>query len=123
MAVRDAVVTGPTDDGLYVIEWAGLLNGDTGEPVRLPFYAGDKTVQVIGTFGVGGNINMEGSNADAPGASDWGQVHDAAVVLMALSTTVPFVIAETTMWVRPKVTAGDGTTDLTCIIVAPVKGK
>ena len=77
----------------------------------------DKTVQVLGTFGVGGSINIEGSN---DGGTTWHILNDSRgegnpITLTAANTVV---INENPDLIRANVTAGDGTTALTVIIVS-----
>ena len=77
----------------------------------------DKTVQVFGTFGVGGSINIEGSN---DGGTTWHILNDSRgegnpLTLTAADTRA---INENPDLIRANVTAGDGTTALTVIIVS-----
>jgi len=62
MATCAASISNPTkgtfDDGVQLVTWSGLLNGDDGAPVELPSHA-DRSVQVTGTFGAAGNVNIE----------------------------------------------------------------
>lgn len=91
-----------------LVTWAGLLNGDTGGPVDLPAFP-DRTFQVIGTFGVGGSVTMEGSNAGAVYAALTDPQGNAITKTAAAIETV----VETPKFSRPNVTAGDGTTSIT----------
>jgi hypothetical protein len=89
-----------------LFKWS-LANGDWGYPVMLPRYS-DKTVQVSGTFGVGGTILIEGSvMRDSP---VFETLNDSQG--NALSFTGPKIeaIVENPYQVRPIVTVGDGTT-------------
>jgi hypothetical protein len=80
----------------------------------------DRTVQVTGTFGVGGSVAMEGSN---DGGTTWGLLKDAYGVDIALTTAVCRAIGDNPMLIRPRVTAGDGTTNLTVTIAAAKRGN
>lgn len=89
-------------------QWTGLLNGDDGNP-ESPGRLSDRSIQVSGTFGAGGSVSIQGSNDGI----NW-------VILRAPdSTPLTFTAAdlkeilENTQYVRPVVTAGDGTTSLT----------
>ena len=78
----------------------------------------DKTVQVLGTFGAAGSINIEGSN---DGGTTWGILNDSRGKGNPLTFTAaapPAVINENPELIRANVTAGDGTTALTVIIVS-----
>lgn len=118
MAVRAAVLTGPTNDAVLTVAWTGLLNGDTGAPVEIAKYP-DKTIQVVGDFGTGGTITMEGSN---DGGTTWGVLHDPQGADFAIQNNEPQVIAESPLQLRPDVSAGNGSTDLDVYVVAIAKG-
>lgn len=105
------------DDGQGKIVWSGLLNGDTGAPARLGRYA-DKTIMVTGTFGSGGNVQMQGS-ADA--GSTWGQLRDPQGTVIGVGNNDGEVIAENPELIRPKVSAGDGDTVLEVTLTFAVK--
>lgn len=99
--------------------WANLANGDTGVSDSSTGLS-DKTVQVKGTFGVGANVNIEGSN---DGGTTWSILNDSRGEGNPLSITTAIgadirTILENPQLIRPNVTAGDGTTSLTVIIVA-----
>lgn len=118
MAVRSFVLATnpPTQDydGVTIGSWSGLTNAtsDTGEPVALPNRA-DRSVQVTGTFGAGGTIVIEGTLD----GTNYVTLTDPQG--NALSKTAAFLeaISEAVKFVRPRVTAGDGTTSLVCTIL------
>lgn len=115
MAVRNAVVTNIAK-GVIKVAWAGLLNGDQGRAEDLTRYP-DRTVQLTGTLGVGGSINVEGSN---DGGTTYAIINDSRGEGNALTLTALDMrqILENPGLVRPNVTAGDGTTNLTLTIFA-----
>lgn len=120
MAVRSPVFTPYEDINLYKVTWSGLLqsSSDTGGGVGLPNYM-DRTVQLKGTLGTGGAITMEGSN---DGGTTWGALTDPqgnSLVLDAVGELE--AIAELPEMIRPRVSAGDGSTDLTVIVF--MRGK
>lgn len=114
MATRNSVITqlGQTNSQRLVV-WSGLLNTDDGSPLDFVDWA-DRCVQITGTFGVGGTVVLEGSND----GTNWATMTDYANV--ALSFTAPAVkqITEQPRFMRPRVTAGDGTTSLAVSILA-----
>lgn len=113
MAVRTPTIHS-LDAGTKLVEWTGLLNGDTGSPVYLPEF-GDRSVQLSGTLGVGGAATMQGSN-DLPTAtpSTYGSLTDPGLTAIVLSAVGALeTILDPTVWVRPNITAGDGSTNLT----------
>lgn len=114
MAVRDNLATLP-QHGVAKVEWTGLLNGDTGRGEDMTRFA-DRTVQVKGTFGVGGSINIEGSN---DGGTTWAILNDSRGEGNALTLTAADMrtVLENPGLIRPNVTAGDGSTSLTVTIV------
>lgn len=94
-------------------KWAGLLNGDDGDPVAWNAYA-DRSVQFSGAFGVGGTVILEGSNDK----TNWFQLNDASLTLISATAAKLKQVLETTLWVRPRVTAGDGSTAIDVVIFA-----
>lgn len=96
--------------------WTPLANGDAGSALTAASLA-DKTVQILGTFGAGGTVIIEGSN---DGGTTWATLNDSRGEGNALSFTAANVctILENTERIRPRVTAGDGTTALTVIITS-----
>ena len=119
MAVRAGTVT-VQDDKTVVVEWTGLLNGDTGAPVAVGRYP-DKTIQVTGTFSVGGDVDMEGTNQDL-GSEVWGQLHDPQGALISIGDNIPLVISESPQLIRPNIAGGDGSTDLVVRILTVARG-
>lgn len=102
-------------DGVVIGSWSGLLNGDDGSPVELAAFA-DKSVQITGTLGTGGSIQLEGSL----NGTDWGLLTDPQgnnIVKTALTNSIE-AITELVRFVRPRVTAGDGTTNFTVHLLA-----
>ncbi len=91
-----------------IIGWTGLLNGDTGAVVEMVDYA-DKTVTITGTFGAGGTLTLQGSN----NGTDWFSLTDPQANAIAKTSASMEIIIEGPRYIRPNVTAGDGTTSLT----------
>jgi hypothetical protein len=100
-------------DHATLVTWSGLLNGDDGSPVNLSDFP-DRTVQFIGTFGVGGSVNFEGSN----NGTNWIVLTDPQGNSITKTAASLEFTTETPLFVRPNVTAGDGTTNLTVIMFA-----
>lgn len=95
-------------DGWKVV-WGPMLNTDVGLPMdQLAGYA-DKSIQVEGTFGAGGSVAAEGAND----GSNFRSLTDPQGVAIAITTASIKTITEAVLSVRPRVTAGDGTTSLT----------
>lgn len=112
MAVRNHQQTW-IQKGVSKTIWTGLLNGDTGLPqtgALLP----DKSVQVSGTFGVGGSVSIKGSNDNAT----WFTLTDPQGNALVFTAAGMEQISENPQHMMPEVTAGDGSTSLTVTIVS-----
>lgn len=112
MAVRSAVPT-LLANGAVLYTWSGLANGDTGEPVEVPGHA-DKTVQIEGTFGAGGTCVIQGSN----NGSQYQSLTDPQGNAISKTAAALEMVAEHTRYIRPNITAGDGTTSLSVSMMA-----
>jgi hypothetical protein len=85
-----------------------MPNGNDGEPFQNPGSA-DRSVQVTGTFGAGGTVVLEGSND----GTNYRTLTDPQGNALSFTSAGLEAIQEITRYVRPRVTAGDGTTSLT----------
>ena len=111
-------------DDAHVISWTPLTttNAD-GEAIEMPGSA-DRTIQFLGTLGAGGTIILQGSNVLAPVAStdaDWFTLTDPQGNAISKTAAGGEAVLELTRWIRPKVTAGDGTTSLTALLLVKRK--
>jgi len=113
MASISPVINQPSTGQILVVTWAPLANGDVGVTADYPRWA-DRNIQIFGTFGAGGSIKVEGSNDN----SNWATLTDMGGATLVFTSAGVRMIQENVMWVRPSVTAGDGTTSLTAILVA-----
>lgn len=102
-------------DNTIIYTWASMTNSgsDVGSPLELPGWA-DRSVQVTGTFGTGGTVVIEGSN-DGTNYVTLNNLQGSALSFTSASLKG---IAENTRYIRPRVSAGDGTTSLTVTISA-----
>lgn len=96
-----------------LLEWNGMQNGDEGEAALFSMCA-DRSVQVCGAFGVGGNVAIQGSND----GENWFTLTGLTGHDLEFTTGGISMIAEITQYIRPVVTAGDGTTEINVIILA-----
>lgn len=108
MAVKAVVHVADEDLQVKRVKWLALANGDTGEPVKFGTWK-DRTVQVVGTFGVGGSVSLQGSN---DGGTTWATLTDANNSALTFTSAGLKAITELPYEIRPSVTAGDGTTSL-----------
>lgn len=106
--------------GVQEVKWTSLGNGDTGDWMTFPDLA-DKTVQISGTFGAGGTVSIQGTNFSDNTNPLILHATDAAATALTFTGADIKVILENPGRLRPTVTAGDATTNLTVIIIA--RGK
>lgn len=101
------------------ITWANMANGDTGEPLSFAGHA-DKTMQVFGTFGSGGQITFEGSNdprvLSDPNNAVWFTMNDPQTLPLVKTGAGGDLIIENPRFMRPRITGGDVTTSITAIL-------
>lgn len=78
----------------------------------------DRSVQVVGTFGSGGTVVIEGSND----GTNYRTLNDFQGSALSFTSAGLEGIAEVPAYIRPRVTAGDGTTDIDVFLVAVGRG-
>ncbi len=122
MAVIAHSATNPTEGMQYIeVLWETIGNGDTGAPIRIPEWS-DKTVTFTATWGVGGSVTLQGSISDNPLSATWFTlVEPDNTTNITTTADALFVLLANPLWIRPSCTAGDGTTDIDCRIVAVSK--
>jgi hypothetical protein len=86
-----------------LITWNVMANGDSGAATPAGLWSGSY-FQATGTFGAGGSVQIEGSND----GSTWVKLSPTALV--AAGYFAALGAGERPAYVRPHVTAGDGTT-------------
>ena len=116
MATIDHVpVTLPTlvdFDGVRVRRWPTMALNDVGVPVNLARFS-DKTVQVFGTFGVGGTVLLEGSID----GTNWAPLKNVFNGDISFTQASIATITEVPAYIRPRISGGDGTTSITILIL------
>ncbi len=101
-----------------VVTWETLTTtNDTGRAVKIPEWA-DKTIMFTATWGAGGSVSLEGSN-DGTTYFILNEPDNTSPVT-ATANALMTVLANP-LWVRPRVTAGDGTTDVDVKLIATQK--
>jgi hypothetical protein len=103
------MINGTND--FIVISWTGLANGESGSAYAIPTFA-DKTLQIGGTLGVGGTVLLEGSND----GTNFVAMHDTQGNNLSFTSAQMQLIVENPRYIRPRVTAGDGSTSITVTI-------
>lgn len=96
----------------FVSHWNNMVLGDDGAPLHFAQYT-DKSVQVVGTFGLGGTLRFEGSN----NGTDWSVLTDPQGNPLDFTSAKIEMVSEATLYVRPRVTAGDDTTNLSVYVL------
>lgn len=97
--------------------WSALTttNAD-GNPINFASNGmGGVTFQVTGTWGAGGALVIEGSND----GTNYFTLTDQANAALTLSANALKTVRDTPLYIRPRVTAGDGTTNL--VVVAAMQ--
>jgi len=94
------------------VTWATMANGDIGSPVTYPQWA-DRSVQIIGTFGAGGTVVIQGTND----GTNYSTLADVSGTALSFTAAGFETIMDVPWKIRPNVTAGDGTTSLTVVMV------
>lgn len=100
----------------HVISWGTLGNGDDGTPLRMVGSA-DRSVQVVGTFGTGGTVKIEGSND----GTNYAVLHDPGLNEISVTAAGIHAVLEISAYIRPRVSAGDVNTalDVTLLVRRP----
>lgn len=99
------------------VQWLAVPNTEDGAPYAV-FPGADRSVQVTGTFGAGGTLVIEGTNGPDPATAVWATLTDPQGNALSFTSARLEQVAEYTRWVRPRVTAGDGTTSLNVHMIA-----
>jgi hypothetical protein len=116
MAVVNETILAPqfANDWIHIITWSGLtFSGlDSGRPIQMAG-SSDRSVQFTGTFGTGGSVLFEGSND----GTNYFTLTDPQGNTIVKTAAGGEQVIELTRYVRPRVTAGDGTTSITCSLL------
>ena len=114
MATINPVLTRINENTVEFLYSALTTTNDRGAGIPEAFmdYA-DRSVQVLGTFGAGGNLRVEGSN---DGGTTYGALTDPQGNALNFTAAKVEAVTEITLLTRPFISAGDGTTDLDCAI-------
>lgn len=128
MATRAFTVFMPMDDrgnnipNAIGVRWTGLLNGDTGDPYVVAHRL-VKSVQVKGTLGTGGTCTIEGTldpvydTVPTLLSPTYAVLTDPQGNNLAINAAKIESVQEHVVGIRPNITAGDGTTSLTCTML------
>jgi hypothetical protein len=104
------------NDG-YLIQWGPLQQGDTAVPItevsNVSGFA-DRSVQVEGTFGSGGQVAFAGSNDGV----NFEVLNDPSGTPLLFTAARIRAVLEATRQIMPILSGGDGTTALTVSLFA-----
>jgi hypothetical protein len=114
MAVRNYTVIKETVN-MKVIQWSGLLNGDTGQPYEFSGKYPDKSVQAFGTFGASPHCYIKGTNELVAAPAHFQVLNDPQGTALDLVAEKVEQVLENTNLIRPEA-AGDGTLNLTVLL-------
>ena len=115
MATINATVTRNGDNSVVKFVWANLGQGDDVSPIPFEFAAwADRTIQIEGNFSGTATLEWEGSN---DGGSNYHLLTDPQGNDLTKGAADLEQIMEVTELQRPRVGAGDGSTDLTVSVV------
>lgn len=114
--ITPAISSLPTfgNTSVHVYSWTPMTfsGTDVGAPIEMPGSA-DRTVQVTGTPGTGGSVRIEGSMDGVT----YAVLSDPQGNALDITTLKIETIMELVRYIRPRITAGDGSTSLTVQIL------
>lgn len=100
----------------HVCTWSGLSSGDTGSPLEMPT-ASDRSVQVAGTFS-GATVVLQGTNDGV----NWVTLTDPLGTALSFTSGGLIQVGPISQLVRPSVSGGSGSTDITCTLIVRRRG-
>ena len=114
MAIIDPTIEKAEPGKTKRVIWVGLANGDSGAPVSFPG-AADYSWHALETFSIGGTVVLEGSLEKTP--VNYYALKDPQGNDLSLTAAGGDMVSEMCMHIRPRVTAGDGSTSITVIVL------
>lgn len=109
MSTKNTIIVPQGMNNIKRVQWAALVNGDAGDAIGPDLAAwSDRSIQVAGTFGASGNVLWEGSND----GTNWATLNAPQGTALAWTAAAIKQVLEGALFMRPRVTAGDGTTSL-----------
>lgn len=110
------IVVGNTIDPIAVQWGPGAKFGDSFQPL-LSASLVDHSIQVTGVFGAGTNIQIQGSNdATSTTNGNYYALTDPFSNTINMGSAQIRQTTECTSWIKPVITAGDGTENLTITV-------
>lgn len=98
--------------GEAIYQWTPLTTANAdGQPASYQG-AGDRVIQVTGTFGAGGTVILQGSCDNV----NWFPLKSPTGTAISFTAAGLFEVLENCPYTRPFVSAGDGTTSITALL-------
>jgi hypothetical protein len=105
--MKPAISISTNSHRAFMSQWQSLVNDEEGEPIAFAQFT-DKSVQVAGTFG-GASVSFLGSNDGV----NYSVLTDPQGNALSFIGPKIKLVSEATAFVKPVVTGGDGSTNLT----------
>jgi len=120
-----AYSTSTSDLGKYgfVHTWSALDTGSTDVSHVAVWGYTDKSVQAVGTWGAGGTVVIEGSNQATGTVSTYVTLTDPSATALSFGANGLKQILQNVVYIRPRVSAGDATTNLTVRILVTSQAR
>lgn len=103
--IKGTPIKHPWSNIAEVWKWEGVSESDTCSEIVVP-HKSDKSVQVIGNFGAGGVIDIEGAVLPEGLETDLAVLTDIAGAALNVGDKTPRVIGPNVSRLRPKPSAG-----------------
>jgi hypothetical protein len=112
------VIATTLPSGVVIFTWNGLTTTNSdGAGVEAAAF-GDKSIQFVGVPGAGLAARIQGSNAPDGSSATYTNLRSPDSVVVSVTASLGmYQILENTAWIRPFISAGDGTTLLSAYLV------
>src|SRR5258706_4000685 len=104
-----SITTGGVD--IIAVQWTPMKFGDTAQPIVSGALV-DHSIQCEGLFGAGTNIQIQGSND----GQNYHALTDPYSNTINMGSAQLRQTTEDTVWIKPVISAGDGTANLTITV-------
>ena len=99
------------DNNVAIYTWTALASASSGAAISGPGWT-DRSIQFTGTFG-GAQAVLEGSNDGVT----YFTLHDPFANPLTFASAALAAVTEITLFIRPRIASGDGTTNITAVLV------
>lgn len=105
-----SLVTQYVGNNAAIYTWTALASASSGDKIQGPGWT-DRSIQFTGTFG-GATCILQGSGDGL----NWFTLHDAFGNALSFTSAAYASVTEIANFMRPTITGGDGTTNITAIL-------